>query len=404
MRLLERQSDGGFRLTENLHDKDITRYPYTILSHTWLQDNNEELTYEDISQGSGCGKVGYEKLIFCAEQTTSDGFQYFWVDSCCIKKSSDAELSESINSMYRWYQRAVKCYVYLSDVSFAGISTGRRKREDYNSHHPWEAEFRKSRWFTRGWTLQELLAPDSVEFFSREGTRLGDKRSLKILISDITGISVQALEGSPLQKLPVAERMRWASGRDTTKSEDLAYCLVGIFGVSMAARYGEGKENALQRLENKINKAHTTAPKNQQPLIHWLSSPDPAVNYENALKQRQQGIGQWLLRHKRYAEWKSSKSQFLWLHGIPGCGKSILSSTVLEDLLELDNHPTEKTVVYFYFDFNDPQKRRSDLMVRSILTQLLQQIPGSLPIIATLFSSCDSGRRQPTLSACINTL
>src|SRR5277367_2912149 len=127
MRLLKRQSNGGFCLTENLLDEDVRRYPYAILSHTWGQPN-EEVTFEDMVEGCGLGKAGYEKIKFCDEQAAKDGLQYFWVDSCCIKKSSDAELSESLNSMFRWYQRAVKCYVYLSDVS-----TTKRKRGDENA-------------------------------------------------------------------------------------------------------------------------------------------------------------------------------------------------------------------------------------------------------------------------------
>ncbi len=173
MRLLELLSNGDFRLTGKLLDNAIPRY--AILSHTW-GDESEEVTFEDMVEGSGRGKVGYEKIKFCGKEAAKGGLKYFWVDSCCIKKSSDAELSESLNSMFRWYQRAAKCYVFLSDVS-----TRKRKRGDENT---WEQAFRKSRWFTRGWTLQELLAPASVEFFSKEGNRLGDKLSLEQQIPD----------------------------------------------------------------------------------------------------------------------------------------------------------------------------------------------------------------------------
>ena len=173
MRLLKVLPNGDFHLTRKLLDNDITQYPYAILSHTWGQEN-EEVTFEEMVEGSGRGKTGYEKIKFCGKEAVKEGLKYFWVDSCCIKKSSDAELSESLNSMFRWYQRAAKCYVYLSDVS-----TSKRKRGDENALNMWEQAFRKSRWFTRGWTLQELLAPTSVEFFSKEGNRLGDKQSLQ---------------------------------------------------------------------------------------------------------------------------------------------------------------------------------------------------------------------------------
>lgn len=260
MRLLERQSDGGFRLTNSLLDKDIPRYPYAILSHTWGPDS-QEVTFEDLVDGSGRGKAGYDKITFCAGQAAKDGLQYFWVDSCCIKKSSDAELSEAINSMFRWYQGAVKCYVYLSDVS-----TGKRKRGARNSRgNAWELAFRESRWFRRGWTLQELLAPVSVEFFSQQGKRLGDKKSLEAQIHDITGIPLSALQGRALSEFTVDERMSWVAKRETKREEDEAYSLLGIFNIHMPLIYGEGKEKAVLRLQRKISKACTG-----EHLIRWL--------------------------------------------------------------------------------------------------------------------------------------
>ena len=175
MRLLERKNDGEFSLTE-FSDTNIPRY--AILSHTWEVDS-EEVTFRDMIEGSGNSKVGYEKIRFCGQQAARDDLRYFWVDTCCIDKSSSAELAEAINSMFRWYNDAARCYVYLSDVSVC----------DYElSRFIWEPAFRKCRWFTRAWTLQELLAPRSVEFFSAQGQRLGDKRSLEQQIHEITGI------------------------------------------------------------------------------------------------------------------------------------------------------------------------------------------------------------------------
>src|SRR5436305_9191660 len=217
MRLLERQNEGDLRLTANVLDRGLPRY--AILSHTW-GDDSEEVSYEDLVEGSGQNKVGYRKIQFCAEQAARDGLRYFWVDSCCIKKSSDPELSEAINSMFRWYRGAAKCYVYLSDVS-----TLKRKERDQSLQNTWESAFRGSRWFTRGWTLQELLAPMSVEFFSREATRLGDKQSLEQQIHEITGIPVSALQGRPLSDFTVDERMFWAAKRETKREEDKAYSL-----------------------------------------------------------------------------------------------------------------------------------------------------------------------------------
>jgi len=170
MRLLKRKDDGDFSLTEFVGDKIP---PYTILSHTW-RAGNEEVTFKDLLEGTGKSKAGYRKICFCGEQTAKDGLQYFWVDTCCIDKSSSAELTEAINSMFRWYQDAAKCYVYLSDVSVSGSV------EDHQfSRSTWKLAFKRSRWFTRGWTLQELIAPELVEFFSVEGKRLGNKQSLE---------------------------------------------------------------------------------------------------------------------------------------------------------------------------------------------------------------------------------
>ncbi|KAF2258230.1 heterokaryon incompatibility, partial [Lojkania enalia] len=249
MRLLERQSDGGFRLTDDILDKDISRYPYAILSHRWGQAS-EEVTFEDMIHGSGREKAGYEKIRFCGEQAAMDGLKYFWVDSCCIRKSSDAELSEAINSMYRWYSRAARCYAYMSDVC-----TTKRSRGDMDAQSTWESAFRASEWFLRGWTLQELLAPGLVEFFSRERKRLGDKISLSQTIHEITGIAIPALHGICLSQFSVEERFKWAQNRRTTREEDWAYSLLGIFGTSMPLIYGEGRDRSIGRLRKEINEA-----------------------------------------------------------------------------------------------------------------------------------------------------
>ncbi|KAF7940600.1 uncharacterized protein EAE98_000727 [Botrytis deweyae] len=267
MRLLENSDYGEVRLTKNFV-VDIPRY--AILSHTWGTDE-EEVTFKDMIDGIGKSKAGYKKIRFCGEQAERDGIQYFWVDTCCIDKSNNSELTEAINSMFRWYSDAEKCYVYLSDVSSSTTSDN-----DHNSHQPsWESAFRRSKWFTRGWTLQELIAPISVEFFSIEWEKLGDKTSLKQYIHEITGISVKALERVSLSDFTVDERFSWAEKRMTTRIEDNAYSLLGsrvtrkvahtiyfpikillgIFEIYMTLIYGEGRENALRRLRKKIDKA-----------------------------------------------------------------------------------------------------------------------------------------------------
>jgi hypothetical protein len=238
MRLLQLKDNGAFSLTEYV-GKSIP--PYAILSHTWGQDH-EEVTFKDLIEGTGEGKDGYRKLTFCGKQAAKDGLLYFWVDTCCIDKSSSTELSEAITSMFKWYHKADKCYIYLSDVSTSENIVDR-------------LSFQNSRWFTRGWTLQELLAPTSVEFFSSDGTSIGNKISLMQEIHNATGIPTQALQGTPLSFFGIDERLSWAEGRQTKREEDAAYSLLGIFDVQMSLFYGEGRERAFSRLRRKIEKS-----------------------------------------------------------------------------------------------------------------------------------------------------
>ena len=238
MRLLEIKSPGEFSLIQVATHNTL---PYAILSHTWT---GQEVTYQDLISGAGKSKSGYEKIKFCGEQASRDGLQYFWVDTCCIDKSNSAELSTAINSMFRWYRKAKKCYVYLADVSVPS-----HDRDVQPSQSTWEAAFRGSKWFTRGWTLQELIAPAIVEFFSQERKLLGDKKSLEKLIYEITRIPIQALRGNPFSDFSITERKGWAAQRQTTEEEDLVYCLLGLCEVSMPPIYGEGKAAALKRLQ-----------------------------------------------------------------------------------------------------------------------------------------------------------
>jgi len=244
MRLLEYDSTNNIRLTENFSD-DSTPH-YAILSHTWGKEGTE-VTFADLKDGTGIDKAGFEKIRFCGEQARRDRLAYFWVDTCCIDKSNNTELSEAINSMFRWYRNSARCYVYLSDVSGYPTDTekgvGQKDIED----------LRNSKWFTRGWTLQELLAPESVEFFAKHGRRVGDKKSLERHICEATSIPIAALRGAPLSNFQTAERLRWQDRRTTTRKEDKAYSLLGVCGVFMPLLYGEGEEESFRRLRNAIN-------------------------------------------------------------------------------------------------------------------------------------------------------
>ncbi len=206
--------------------------PYAILSHRW---GDQEVTLQDMQGGRAVSKKGFSKIRDCCEMARQRGLRYAWVDTCCIDQTNMAELSESINSMYRWYQRAEDCYAYLADVQS-------------------ESDFSNSQWFTRGWTLQELIAPPTLSFFNQRWEELGTKEYLSQLVSDRTGIPVSILKGdNDLETASIAQIMSWAAGRLTTKVEDRGYSLLGIFGISMPLIYGEG-EMAFIRLQEEIMK------------------------------------------------------------------------------------------------------------------------------------------------------
>jgi hypothetical protein len=208
---------------------------YAILSHTWAE---EEVTFEEIGTPEGKQKRGYQKIEGCCALARADGLSYAWIDTCCIDNTSSAQLSEAINSMFRWYSKAHVCYAYLADVTLS------------NSLSPLSLVY--SRWFKRGWTLQELIAPMAVVFYDGSWSYIGTKASLLNQIADITAISYEVLiNPSSIRRESVAERMSWAASRKTTRVEDMAYCLMGIFDVNMPLLYGEGLK-AFRRLQMQI--------------------------------------------------------------------------------------------------------------------------------------------------------
>jgi len=227
---------------------------YAILSHTW---DTEEVTYQDwLDQPTASKLRGYEKIIATCQQARQDGYAYVWVDTNCIDKSSSAELTEAINSMFEWYTLAEVCYAYLADVeTFKPLS--------------YEREIRHSRWFHRGWTLQELLAPGKVVFYAADWSWLGTRETLARHVSAATAIAMRYLAPerwgmsgdrihswlrnrySIVHEASVAERMAWLARRETSRIEDMAYCALGIFGIHMPLVYGEGAR-AFTRLQEEI--------------------------------------------------------------------------------------------------------------------------------------------------------
>nr|POF19932.1 vegetative incompatibility protein het-e-1 [Quercus suber] len=243
MRLLKRDHAGGVGFTPDLSDSEASKLKYAILSHTWGADG-DEVSFDDIIAGTGTSKPSYEKIRFCLRQTEQDDLEYFWLDTCCIDKNNLPELSKSLISMFRWYAGAERCYVFLSDVPRGLSSLGERYADVSRLD-----DFQSSRWFRRGWTLQELLAPKRLEIFSRYGQCIGTKDSLERQLNDITGLPVRALHSQSFDDFSVQEVFQWQHGRETKVEEDLIYSLLGIFDISMPILYGEGRSNARKRLE-----------------------------------------------------------------------------------------------------------------------------------------------------------
>lgn len=384
MRLLQLRGEDEFSLVE--YHKDLP--PYAILSHTWGADN-EEVTFNDVTEdmGRAKNKEGYRKLIFCSKQAVLDGLRFFWIDTCCIDKSSSQELTEAINSMFQWYQNAERCYVYLSDVGYSGSGDTRA----------WESAFKESRWFTRGWTLQELIAPASVEFFSYEGRFLNTRHRLAQAIHDITGISVQALEGKALFNFSIDERMSWASKRETTREEDGAYCLLGIFNVYIPLIYGEGRENAFSRLEERIRKPPNGGPlpiddKQRRKILDALRF-EQIDACQMAIKSAHSKTCKWFLHKVEYQEWLNEKKRhehhgFLWVKGKPGTGKSTLMKFALSNARDT---MADRIVISFFFNARGEDMEKSTVgLYWSLLLQILERVPALQSVFDSLGTSAYS--------------
>jgi hypothetical protein len=214
---------------------------YAIVSHTWGSGEisfQELLAIEQDATHRSATKAGYLKVRGACDKARSAGHDHIWIDTCCIDKTSSTELSEAINSMYRWYKEARVCFVYLEDVEV--------------SKEVAVPALEQCRWFTRGWCLQELIAPKEIEFCDKHWTTIGSKVTLAERVAKITRISSSILMNSSLvESVPVAQRMAWAAGRNTTRKEDEAYCMLGIFGITMPLLYGEGSQ-AFRRLQEQI--------------------------------------------------------------------------------------------------------------------------------------------------------
>ncbi|KAI1329415.1 heterokaryon incompatibility protein-domain-containing protein [Xylariaceae sp. FL0255] len=329
MRLLRIHDDDSFTLTEDITSEE--KIPqYAILSHTWGTDD-QEVTFNDLLTGAGSHKSGYEKILFCCKQARQDGLRHCWIDTCCINKANDAELSEAINSMFNWYKRAVKCYVYLPDVT---ANAAQEECEDPSSsdqplrRSTWKKQVRKSRWLYRGWTLQELIAPSQVEFFDSNHSRLGSKQSLETLVHEITGIPVAALRGEPLSRFTVDERLSWAT----------AYSLFGIFGIYMPYSMAKGSV-----FDSHMDEHHRMCQRNTRvqilrDIFDWINDQD-------------------------------AKSVF-WLSGMAGTGKSRIARTVAHTAAG-----SSLLSASFFFKRGDRDRSETSRFFSTIASQLVKRSP-----------------------------
>ncbi|KAI6041058.1 heterokaryon incompatibility protein-domain-containing protein [Pisolithus marmoratus] len=249
---------------------DLEEKEYAILSHCWgvEKQGEKEVSLREMEQfgAMSAGKkneirrrTGYKKVIDTCRQAQKDGLEWVWIDTCCIDKKSSSELSEAINSMYKWYENAKLCYAYLHDT--VG-DTWTKPTESMTT----------PKWFSRGWTLQELIAPKVVHFLDRKWERIGDKAELAGALSKITRIPQKVLkEGlqkalnsrKDWERLSIAQIISWAADRTTTREEDRAYSLLGLLDVHMPMLYGEGK-NAFRRLQLEIIRTS-----NDQSIFAW---------------------------------------------------------------------------------------------------------------------------------------
>jgi hypothetical protein len=278
MRLLTTQGD------LQLKSFETSQAPlYAILSHTW---GEAEVSYQDLLAVIAGSEQppdhrGWSKIFGAREKAAAGLYDWIWIDTCCIDKTSSAELSEAINSMFYWYQSAQVCYAYLEDVPM--LATG-----DFSNY---SSVLHNARWFRRGWTLQELIAPPEVEFCSVNWESFGTRSTHYDVLAQLTGIDRDVLrDPDHMSALSVAQKMSWAANRETTRPEDIAYCLMGVFGVNMPLLYGEGMK-AFIRLQEEILKESE-----DQTIFAW--------NYPRLIQNR----GQWMLTRMRDTN-SSSRSQ-----------------------------------------------------------------------------------------------
>ncbi|KAF2688457.1 hypothetical protein K458DRAFT_428036 [Lentithecium fluviatile CBS 122367] len=330
MQLLRLGSDNELSFTKDIHD-DNEIPPYAILSHTWQKD--QEVTFDEF-----------------------------------LNNKNAIEVQCAINSMFRWYQKAAQCYVYLADVST-------KKRE------------------------AELLAPYTVTFFSKEGNQLGGKKTLERHIHETTGIPIRALQGAPLDEFSKDDRLSWSEARHTTRKEDKAYSLLGIFGISMLPNYGEGEENAFRRLHKEITESlgsEVLSLDNHQRRILLDSLRFNQIDARQmTIKNAHAKTCKWLLTKPEYIDWLDTTKLgehhgLLWIKGKPGTGKSTLMKFSLANARKTMK---DRTVISFFFNARGAAMEKSTIRTyQSLLLQLLERLPALQCVFDSLGLSSSSIR------------
>ncbi|KAK4200959.1 putative vegetative incompatibility protein HET-E-1 [Triangularia verruculosa] len=259
---------------------------YAILSHTW---GEEEVAFHDLSRPDRRTLKGWKKVERCCRLARSEGWGYVWIDTCCINKAASGELGEAINSMFRWYQEAQICYAFLEDVPPRYCSDGKSR--------PANGDVTDSRWFTRGWTLQELLAPPFLAFLDSSWNIIGSRETYTPAITYATKIEQKDFHS--LKSCSIATKFSWAASRQTTRAEDRAYSLMGFLGVYMPLLYGEGR-NAFVRLQQELIRQF-----NDETVLLWTTYQASLFYDDPKLLARYEAAGRypgWLIRRGLFAE------------------------------------------------------------------------------------------------------
>ncbi|CAK7203901.1 hypothetical protein SEUCBS139899_006651 [Sporothrix eucalyptigena] len=310
MHLLHYDS-GKITLVKNVNTSNTD---YAILSHTW-GDDAQEVLFEDMAQDNfdrAKSKTGFEKVRFCVEHAKGAGLSYSWIDTCCINKADAVELNKSINSMFRWYKHAKRCYVYLSDVSVSSREVG----------------------------------------LPGQGQYLGDKHSLRQLVQEITTIPLDALSHYEKSKFSDAQIFSWTNLRSTKEEEDMAYCLLGLFDVSMPLVYGEGKDQAIRRLKKEIEERLPPLDPRDKDCIRDLRLLDPRDD-KTRIEETKGGLLQdayrWILENNSFQQWcNGPQGRILWIRGDPGKGKTMLLCGIIDELKRDTPRTNSSTVLQLY--------------------------------------------------------